>query len=407
MDYKRGLRMTGTVNIFEIRCGSGHAVGVLELNNASSLNALTLTMLRTIQQQLLHWQHDENIVSVMIQAVGDKAFCSGADIRALYYALENDPAITAIEQITSPTVDDYIRRANNEKSYLAKPFLIDYFTVEYSCDYLIHNYPKPIIAWGNGLVMGGGLGLFIGASHRVVTPSALLAMPEMKIGLYPDVGATWFLNQLPAGIGLFLGLTGADVNASDALDLAMADHLIVDTDRERLIKQLKHYPWQNVADDQVSNVITEMLTDIATDSERQRPPSQMIPYFPQIQAACVAPTLDVVYEQINAIDGLGCWLEKAKQTLVNGSPLSAHLCFQQMQQYQQASLAECFKMELSLSVRCGLVGEFKEGVRARFIDKDAQPQWLYNTISMVDIRLVNSLFTPLWQQQANPLTDLM
>jgi enoyl-CoA hydratase/carnithine racemase len=399
--------MTGKVNIFEIRCGSGHAIGVLELDNASSLNALTLTMLRTIQQQLLHWQHDENIISVMIQAVGDKAFCSGADIRALYYALENDPVVTAAEQTVAPTVDDYINRSNNEKSYLAKPFLIDYFTIEYSCDYLIHNYSKPIIAWGNGLVMGGGLGLFIGASHRIVTPTALLAMPEINIGLYPDVGATWFLNQLPAGIGLFLGLTGAHVNASDALDLAMADHLIVDKDRENLIKRLKHYPWQNIKENQAATIITEMLTDIATDSERQRPPSQMIPYFPQIQAACVAPTLDVVYEQINAIDGLGCWLEKAKQTLAHGSPLSANICFHQMQQYQQASLAECLAMELSLSVRCGLVGEFKEGVRARLIDKDAQPKWLYKTISDVDIRLVKSLFVPLWQKQANPLIDLM
>ncbi|MCD9540998.1 enoyl-CoA hydratase/isomerase family protein [Photobacterium carnosum] len=399
--------MTGKVNIFEIRCGSGHAIGVLELDNASSLNALTLTMLRTIQQQLLHWQHDENIISVMIQAVGDKAFCSGVDIRALYYALENDPAVTAAEQIVAPTVDDYINRSSNEKSYLAKPFLIDYFTIEYSCDYLIHNYSKPIIAWGNGLVMGGGLGLFIGASHRIVTPTALLAMPEINIGLYPDVGATWFLNQLPAGIGLFLGLTGAHANASDALDLAMADHLIVDKDRENLIKRLKHYPWQNIKENQAATIITEMLTDIATDSERQRPPSQMIPYFPQIQAACVAPTLDVVYEQINAIDGLGCWLEKAKQTLAHGSPLSANICFHQMQQYQQASLAECLAMELSLSVRCGLVGEFKEGVRARLIDKDAQPKWLYKTISDVDIRLVKSLFVPLWQKQANPLIDLM
>ncbi|MBY3787852.1 enoyl-CoA hydratase/isomerase family protein [Photobacterium carnosum] len=399
--------MTGKVNVFEIRCGSGHAIGVLELDNASSLNALTLTMLRTIQQQLLHWQHDENIISVMIQAVGDKAFCSGADIRALYYALENDPAVTAAEQTVAPTVDDYINRSSNEKSYLAKPFLIDYFTIEYSCDYLIHNYSKPIIAWGNGLVMGGGLGLFIGASHRIVTPTALLAMPEINIGLYPDVGATWFLNQLPAGIGLFLGLTGAHVNASDALDLAMADHLIVDKDRENLIKRLKHYPWQNIKENQAATIITEMLTDIATDSERQRPPSQMIPYFPQIQAACVAPTLDVVYEQINAIDGLGCWLEKAKQTLAHGSPLSANICFHQMQQYQQASLAECLAMELSLSVRCGLVGEFKEGVRARLIDKDAQPKWLYKTISDVDIRLVKSLFVPLWQKQANPLIDLM
>ena len=399
--------MTGKVNIFEIQCGSGHAIGVLELDNASSLNALTLTMLRTIQQQLLHWQHDENIVSVIIQAVGKKAFCSGADIRALYYALENDPAITAVEQTIAPTIDDYIRRSNNEQSYLAKPFLIDYFTLEYSCDHLIHNYPKPIIAWGNGLIMGGGLGLFIGASHRVVTPSALLAMPEVKIGLYPDVGATWFLNQLPAGIGLFLGLTGADVNASDALDLTMADHLIVDGEREHLIKQLKHYPWQNTAENQVATVITDMLTAMATDSERQRPPSQMIPYFPQIQAACVAPTLDIVYEQIKAIDGLGCWLENAKQTLIDGSPLSAHICFQQMQQYHQANLAECFLMELSLSVRCGLVGEFKEGIRARLIEKDGQPKWLYKTLSDVDKRLVDSLFSPLWHQQENPLTNLL
>jgi enoyl-CoA hydratase/carnithine racemase len=128
---------------------------------------------------------------VILQGEGDRAFCAGGDVVAMYHAMQANPN-------TVPAS------------------LQDFFTREYQLDYLIHNYKKPLLVWGNGIVMGGGLGLMSGASHRVVTESARIAMPEITIGLYPDVGGSWFLNQMPECCGVFFGLTGASINARDA-----------------------------------------------------------------------------------------------------------------------------------------------------------------------------------------------
>ncbi len=135
------------------------------------------------------WKNDHNIALVVLQGAGDKAFCAGGDIRDLYQAMKAAP-------------DTY------------QPYVEDFFTKEYTLDYLIHTFDKPVLVWGNGIVMGGGLGLMAGASHRIVTASSRIAMPEMAIGLYPDVGGSWFLNRMPEGCGLFLGLTGASINFS-------------------------------------------------------------------------------------------------------------------------------------------------------------------------------------------------
>ncbi|HAR09137.1 MAG TPA: enoyl-CoA hydratase, partial [Cobetia sp.] len=97
---------------------------------------------------------------------------------------------------------------------------------EYRLDYRLHTYPKPLLVWADGIVMGGGLGLTAGGRHRLVTETTRIAMPEITIGLYPDIGASWFLNKMPPGVGLYLGLTGASINARDALDLGMADRFV-------------------------------------------------------------------------------------------------------------------------------------------------------------------------------------
>ncbi|EAS65825.1 enoyl-CoA hydratase/isomerase family protein [Photobacterium angustum] len=396
--------MTGMVNVSYIRCTDGHSIGVLELDNPSSLNALTLNMHKTIYQYLQLWREDESIVAVMIKSVGDRAFCAGGDVRSMYYAMENDPALN--HQHKPPQID-----LDQIDSHVAKPFLTEYFSVEYSCNLLIHHYNKPVIAWGHGFIMGGGLGLYIGASHRVALPNTVLAMPEITIGLYPDVGATWFLNQLPAGIGLFLGLTGARVNVCDARDLAMVDHIVSNNAYDNVVRQLKDYPWSTVLADKqsqplLSESISTILNNCAVEEHYVLPANQLMPYFAQIQAACFSQSLPTIYEQINAIDGLGLWIETAKKAMNTGSPITAHICFKQIQDYKDVSLLDCIKMELGLSVNCGLLGEFKEGVRAHLIDKDYTPNWIYSSVSDVDTKIIEQIFTPIWSEHENPLNQV-
>ncbi|EAR56792.1 putative enoyl-CoA hydratase [Photobacterium sp. SKA34] len=396
--------MTGMVNVSYIRCTDGHSIGVLELDNPSSLNALTLNMHKTIYQYLQLWREDESIVAVMFKSVGDRAFCAGGDVRSMYYAIESDPALN--HQHKPPKIP-----LNQIESHVAKPFLTEYFSVEYSCNLLIHHYNKPVIAWGHGFIMGGGLGLYIGASHRVALLNTVLAMPEITIGLYPDVGATWFLNQLPAGIGLFLGLTGAHVNVCDARDLAMVDHIVPNRAYDNVVKQLKHFPWSTVLTDTqsqslVSEVISTVLNNCAVEEPPVLPANQLLPYFAQIQAACFAQSLPTIYDQINAIDGLGLWIETAKKAMNAGSPITAHICFKQIQDYKDVSLLECIKMELGLSVNCGLLGEFKEGVRAHLIDKDYMPNWIYSSVDDVDKKVIEQIFTPIWSEHENPLNQV-
>ncbi len=373
--------MTGKVIFEELVCADNeHKVGIATLDNTASLNALTFDMLTQLNNQLLQWQDDEKIVSVLLEGAGDKAFCAGGDVRAMYHAMHD--------------------KTESE----SQAFCTRYFTLEYQCDYLIHTYNKPIIAWGDGIVMGGGIGLYIGASHKVVTSTSRLAMPEISIGLYPDVGGTWFLNRLAPGIGLFLGLTGASVNGSDATHLKLADHFLIAEQKQTLLEQLKDQPWQQVTDKHA--LVSGLLSGLSLDSIRKQPPSQLVPYFIQIQAACNSGDLNDVCKNIIAIEGMGLWIERAKKTLVAGSPISAHICFRQLTQYQSLSLADCFRLELNLSVKCGALGEFEEGVRARLIDKNGEPVWRYKTIAEVDDAVINDLFTPLWSDEEHPLVQL-
>ena len=184
---------------FSQQSAGDFSLGIITLDNPRALNALDLEMLRAVADKLLEWRDQRSIACIVLHAESEKAFSAGGDVKSLMAALKRDGAM---------------------------PVALEYFTTEYFADYLIHIYPKPILCWADGIVMGGGIGIMNGASYRVVTERSILAMPEITIGLYPDVGATYFLNRAPSGIGLFLGLTGARFNGHDAVAIGMADGLI-------------------------------------------------------------------------------------------------------------------------------------------------------------------------------------
>ena len=373
--------MSDLVHFAELPCSdSEHKIAVATLDNAPSLNALSIDMLASLKHQLDIWHEDDAIVCVLLEGAGEKAFCAGGDVRTMYNVMSGS---------TEEQIQD---------------FCSHFFTVEYQCDYLIHTYCKPIIAWGQGIVMGGGMGLYMGSSHKVVTPDSRLAMPEISIGLYPDVGATWFLNRLDSGVGLFLGLTGMMVTAMDAVSLHLADHMALPDHKSVLLQQLQIADWDCV--DDAYEVVTEMLESFEAEVNEHKPEAQILPYLNHIQSACHADSALQVVDNIQALSIGEKWLETAKANLANGSSVTAHICYRQMTQYSQLSLADCFRLELNLSVRSALLGEFREGVRARLIDKDGNPKWRYKNVAEVEDKVIDSLFTSLWSEEKHPLSQL-
>ncbi|WP_346798669.1 enoyl-CoA hydratase/isomerase family protein [Halomonas sp. Bachu 37] len=357
----------------------GHVVAEIKLNAERSLNALTLEMIEEIQPRLDAWQDDDRIVAILLDSAGEKAFCAGGDVVNLYKAIigEGDP-----------------------------DFPQAFFDNEYRLDYRLHTYPKPVICWGNGIVMGGGMGLLSASSHQVVTETSRLAMPEVTIGLYPDVGASWFLNRLPGGTGRFLAITGAQVNALDAVHLGLADRLIASGKRDEMIEQLTQAQWGEGDRTDAHGVVNRVLRELERESnsvfaELEAPVQR---FSPVIRELMDHDTIEQAVAAILAVQSDDKWFIKAQKTLQHGSPVSVKLIDEQLNRARYMSLKEVFQSELELSVQCCRHREFPEGVRALLVDKDGKPAWSFASLDAVTDEFIDSLLAPPWAE--NPLADL-
>lgn len=373
--------MTESVLFDELDCNDGHTIGVITLNKPRQLHALSADMFPLLQRQLQAWQADSRVVCVLLQSSGDKAFCAGGDVKSLQQHLVNTSGDSAKTALVS-----------------------DYFVAEYQVDHLLHSFPKPIIVWGDGIIMGGGLGLFMGASHRVVTETARIAMPEITIGLFPDVGATWFLNRLSQpGVGLFLGLTGASINAKDAEYLNLTASLIPAERQPQLVTQLVALNWSEQVNEhstQLDGVLSGLYDD-QTFASANLPAHQTLFTHLSLQ-----PELAAVIDAIQHCEAGDDWLERSTQKLLQGSPISAHILYRQITQYTDLTLADCFRLELDLAVNVCLHGDLVEGVRALLVDKDNQPNWLYKQFTAVPTEFIDRLFDSPWQGGKHPLALL-
>jgi len=366
--------------LFEtIQTACGRLFGRATLNSPASLNALTLPMVDLLDKQLDVWAKDPSVVGVLLDAAGDKAFCAGGDVVSVHHA---------------------IRQTNKgEVPQLAR----DFFTREYRLDYRIHTYQKPIICWGHGIVMGGGVGLMAGASHRVVTPKTRMAMPEITIGLYPDVGGSWILSRLPGKIGSFLAVTGAIINAGDVLFAGLADFALEHEHHAQLIDAIKSASWHGVqAND--SQQVTQLLNKFSKGV--QVPKSQLLTHFERINQVIGN---DGVYGMSSRLTEMSQdedpWLAQAAQTFVKGSPTSAVLGLEMQKRVRILSLADTFKLELQASLGCCVHPDFYEGVRALLVDKDKNPKWQPANISEVTSEWIESHLEPRFENE-HPLEDL-
>lgn len=352
-----------TVEAQELACREGH-IGILTLNAPTTLNALSEQMIRQILETLDRWAEDDRICVVVIQGAGEKAFCAGGDIRELYDAIVNgeDPD---------------------------KPARV--FRHEYAMDYRIHRFPKPVLGIAHGVVMGGGLGVLSGCRYRLVTPDATLAMPEVSIGLFPDVGASWFLNRLPGRLGLFMGLTGARLNATDALRVGLADMAIQPEDRQRLLDRLASERWtgQTAADD---NRLFRLLSQMQTPDYRTLPASRLERHEQRIARLSAGDALPDIVDQLLSAEVDCDWWHACMNTLRTGCPVSAWLVWTQLKNAQQMSLKDVFRMELAMVSECIARPDLVEGIRALAIDKDRKPHWSYRQVADVPEAVVAAHF---------------
>ena len=366
----------------EVAAANGRRIAFAQLNAEKSLNALSLDMIRLLDPQLRLWADDPTIACVVLHGAGEKAFCAGGDVRSLRKAI--------VEYQGAPP----------------NPGALAFFGEEYRLDHRIHSYPKPVLVWGGGIVMGGGLGLLAGASHRVVTETSRIAMPEISIGLFPDVGGSWFLRRMPGAMGLFVALTGVPLNAHDALEAGLANHFLRAADRDALFEELLAQDWQESSGGN-RLLLSRLLSGYSGKAAGLLPESNLRKQAAAIESLCAGNSLAGVVQRIGAYAGEDAWIRRGAATLAAGSPTTMALVWELRRRAATLSLAEVFRLELIVALQCCAHPDFAEGVRALLIDKDNKPQWQPATLAQLTQERIDAHFTaPAWPLGAHPLADL-
>ncbi|MEL7347354.1 MAG: enoyl-CoA hydratase/isomerase family protein, partial [Pseudomonadota bacterium] len=312
------------------------ALGLVTLNRPKALNALTHAMALALEAKLDTWTKDDAVQVVAIQGAGDRAFCAGGDIRALYEA----------------------GRPGGERGRANFQFYAD----EYRLNAKIKRFPKPYVALLDGIVMGGGVGVSIHGSHRIATERTVFAMPETGIGLFPDVGGTWFLPRLPGQTGLWLGLTGARLKGEAAVRAGIADFQIPSHRLAWLIDWLAEGRWETAP---AGRTLDLGLSDDCPQRFTQRLGLDEQPAIDRVFAA------HGVAGIIDRLEGLGTeWAKGQLATLAAKSPICTEIAFRQIRAGATLSFEECMRLEYRLARFCMMHPDFYEGVRATIIDKD-------------------------------------
>jgi enoyl-CoA hydratase len=333
------------------------AAGVVTLNRPKALNAVTLGMVRTLARQLSEWASDPAVSRVLVTAAGDRAFCAGGDIRELY---------------------------NLGKSG-RHAAMLPFWREEYTLNAQIKRYPKPYISLIDGIVMGGGVGLSVHGSHRVAGDKFLFAMPEVSIGFFPDVGATWFLPRLPGELGTYCALTGERLNAGDGVIATIATHRVSSSRFGELVDAL-------CGDAPVDAVLSAF-------TEHSKGNGGIAALQPAIDELFTGDCIEDILTKLDRAAAAGeAFAEFARHTAAairTKSPTSLKLALAQVRAGRTLSFDACMKTEFRIVSRIIHGHDFYEGVRAVIVDKDNAPHWRPSTFREVDPADIERHFAPL------------
>jgi enoyl-CoA hydratase len=331
------------------------SAGVLRLNRPKAINAVTLEMVREIDAALDRFEADSAVGLVLLEGAGERGLCAGGDIRGLY---------------------DSARSGGD----LGKIF----WGEEYIVNARIHDYPKPYVAYMDGIVMGGGVGLACHGSHRVVTERTRIGMPEVSLGFFPDVGGTWLLSRSPGEIGTYLALTGQTINGADAIFAGLADALMLSENWPALRKALTEVD-QKISHSDISGIIAQYKTPTSEGplAANRRLIDRLFAY-------------DTVEEIVQALgNDSSNFAETALKTIREKSPRGLKVTLRLLREARKlTSLKEALVHEYRAAVQVFASDDFVEGIRAAIVDKDRNPKWSPARIEDVTRQTVDAYFRP-------------
>jgi len=334
--------------------------GLITLNRPQALNALTHAMVGVLTRQLEEWARNPVVTRVIIRAAGERAFCAGGDIRALYE----------------------LGRAGRHAEMLR------FWNDEYRLNYLIKHYPKPYVALIDGIDMGGGVGVSVHGSHRVAGDKFQFAMPEVGIGFFPDVGCTWFLPRLPGQLGTFCALTGERLRVGDAVASGVATHHVASARFADLIDAL------------AGTVSVDAVLAAFAEPPAKGAVTALAPSIGRLFAGDSVEAILAALDQAAAASGAEAeWAGRMAVLIRTKSPTSLKVALQQVRRGAHWSFAQCMQAEFRIVSRVVHGHDFYEGVRATIIDKDNAPRWRPGDLAGVSETDVEHYFASLGAEE--------
>jgi enoyl-CoA hydratase len=340
--------------LFEEIPGKGGNLGLITLNRPDALNALTHDMCQQLNQHLKEWEMASKIKAVVICGAGEKAFSAGGDLVQLYEAGKAGK----LQQVQ------------------------DFFRDEYRLNYRIHHYSKPFISLLDGITMGGGVGVSIHGSHRVVTERFVFAMPETSIGFFPDIGGSYFLSRCPGETGVYLGLTGMKLNAAEAIYVNLTDHFISSNHLDELVTIIAA---QKFGDDP-AEAVSDILTAVSVRPEMP----ELATFRENIDTCFAMDSVEEIIENLKQHDKP--WHQETVKILQQKSPLSLKVTLREIRDGVSMDFESCMQMEFRLCQHFMRGQDFYEGIRAVLIDKDKKPTWHPDRLEDVTGSVVDSYF---------------
>jgi enoyl-CoA hydratase len=354
----------------DILFGREGGVATITLNRPQALNAFTLGMYRALAPMLRRWADDPEVHAVVIRGAGERAFCAGGDVRAIY---EAGRGISGHRELTSI-----------------------FFREEYEIIRHIHRFPKPYLAIVDGITMGGGAGVSVNGAYRIATERTLLAMPETSIGLFPDVGATRFLNLCPGHIGRYQGLAGVRLGPADALYCGFATHFVPRERVPALVAEVEQMAWQAGAEPQQ---VKELLARFHADPGA----APIAARRAAIDRCFAGETVEAILAALEREAAAGGpdseWAAETRAALLNKSPTSLKITLRQLIVGEDFDIEGALALEYRLTQHVMAGHDFYEGVRAVVVDKDQKPRWRPATLAEVTEPMIDAYFTSIGESE--------